>query len=121
MGYGPQIPGLDRGANVNLAAPGPIGGTSANSGAFTTLTASSTLGVTEATTLTGGLNLGPQSGALLTTTSALTDYKVLSGGATLTLGTEGPSVYGSGPIAWFRFTDAAYGHVYFPVWGSPPP
>ena len=80
----------------------------------------STLAVTNATTLTGGLNLGPQSGSLLTTTSGLTDHKVESGGATLTLGTQGPSVYGPGPIAWFSFNDANNGAVYFPVWGSPP-
>jgi hypothetical protein len=85
-----------------------------------TVSCGSTLAVTSATTLTGGLNLGPQSGSLLTTTSGLTDYKATSGGATLTLGTEGPSVYGPGPIAWFSFTDAFLGPVYFPVWGSPP-
>ena len=119
MGYGPQIPGLDKsGSSVNLAAPGAIGGTTAGSGAFTTLTASSTLAVTAGTTLTGGLNLGPQGGSLLTTTSALTDHQA---SATLTLGTNGPSgIYGSGPIAWFSFTDAFYGTVYFPVWGAPP-
>ena len=43
MGYGPQIPGLDRGANVNLAAPGAIGGTTAGTGAFTTVSGTSTL------------------------------------------------------------------------------
>ena len=100
---------------VNLAAPGAIGGTTAGSGAFSTLTASSTLGVTGATTLTGGLNL-PGGSSLLTTTSGLTDYQ---GSSTLTLGTNGPSVYGPGPIAWFRFNDADAGTVYFPVWGNP--
>jgi len=82
-----------------------------------TVSCGSTLAVTLGTTLTGGLNLGPQSGQLLTTTSALTDH---SGSSTLTLGTQGPSVYGPGPVAWFSFTDAVYGQVYFPVWGAPP-
>ena len=82
-----------------------------------TVSCGSTLAVTLGTTLTGGLNLGPLSGQLLTTTSALTNY---AASATLTLGTQGPSVYGPGPIAWFSFTDAVYGQVYFPVWGAPP-
>lgn len=103
---------------VNLAAPGVIGGTTASPGYFANLAASGTLAVTSGTTLTGGLNLGPQSGALLTTTSGLSDYQ---GSNTLTLGSNGPSVYGPGPIAWFSFNDAAAGIVYFPVWGSPPP
>ena len=102
---------------VNLAAPGAIGGTTAGAGAFTTLTASGTLAVTSGTTLTGGLNLAPQYGSLLTTTSGLYDYQ---GTSTLTLGSNGPSVYGSGPIAWFSFNDASLGPVYFPVWGAPP-
>jgi hypothetical protein len=82
-----------------------------------TVSCGSTLAVTLGTTLTGGLNLGPQSGQLLTTTSPLTDH---SNSSTLTLGTQGPSVSGPGPVAWFSFTDALYGQVYFPVWGDPP-
>ena len=100
---------------VNLAAPGAIGGTTAGAGAFTTLTASSTLGVTGATTLTGGLNL-PGGSSLLTTTSGLTDY---SGSSTMTLGFNNAPSVNTTPIAWFSFTDAAYGQVYFPVWGNP--
>ena len=38
MGYGPQIPGLDRSGGVDLASPGAIGGTTASTGAFTTVT-----------------------------------------------------------------------------------
>ena len=82
-----------------------------------TVSCGSTLAVTSGTTLSGGLNLAPQYGQLLTTTSSLTDYQ---GSATLTLGSNGPSVYGPGPIAWFSFNDAAAGQVYFPVWGAPP-
>ena len=82
-----------------------------------TVSCGSTLAVTSGTTLSGGLNLAPQYGALLTTTTGLSDYQ---GSATLTLGSNGPSVYGPGPIAWFSFNDAAAGTVYFPVWGSPP-
>ena len=118
MAYGPQIPGLDRRGGVNLAAPGAIGGTTADSGAFTTLSASNTLAVTNATTLTGGLNL-PGGSSLLSTTSGLTDYKVTPSGTSMTLGTEGPGVQ-STPIAWFSFYDGNYGQVYFPVWGNPP-
>ena len=101
---------------VNLAAPGPIGATTAGAGAFASLTASGTLAVTQGTTLTGGLNLGPQSGSLLLTTSGLTDYRAST---SMSLGTEGPSVNYT-PIAWFSFTDANFGPVYFPVWGNPP-
>jgi fibronectin-binding autotransporter adhesin len=52
MGYAPQIPGLDKSGSVNLAAPGPIGGTTPAAGAFTTLTSSST--ITQSTTVTRG-------------------------------------------------------------------
>jgi hypothetical protein len=111
----PLITGTDTVAVLGLAQT--FTGNKTFSG---TVSCGSTLAVTNATTLTGGLYLGPQSGSLLTTTSGLTDHKVTLSGATLTLGTEGPTVYGSGPIAWFSFNDADYGAVYFPVWGNPP-
>lgn len=100
---------------VNLAAPGAIGGTTAGAGAFSTLTASGTLAVTQATTLTGGLTL--PGGSNLLQTNGLTDY---TGSSTLTLGSTGPFV-NSTPVAWFSFTDTNFGSVYFPVWGQPPP
>jgi hypothetical protein len=123
MGYGPQIPGLDKsGGGVNLAAPGPIGGTTAGSGAFTTLTASSTLAVTAGTTLTGRLTLGNGGGSLFAVDSGTLND--MSGSATLTLGTNGPSsgVSGPGPIRWVRIIDTYWGQDYYmPLWGNPPP
>ena len=121
MAYGPQIPGLDKGGgSVNLAAPGAIGGTTAGSGAFTTLTASGTLAVTGATTLTDMLyaNYGITTNGqdLLTTSAALSDY---SGSTTLNLGGAGPNV-NSTPILWIKINDAFYGPLYMPVWGNPP-
>jgi len=121
MAYGPQIPGLDKGGSgVNLAAPGAIGGTTAGSGAFTELTASSNLAVTGSTTLTNMLyaNYGITTNGqdLLITSAALSDY---SGSSTLNLGSNGPNVNAT-PIAWIKINDAFYGSLYMPVWGSPP-
>lgn len=105
---------------VNLAAPGAIGGTTAGSGAFTTLTASDTLAVTGATTLSNTLyaNYGITTNGqdLLTTSAALSDY---SASSTLTLGNTGPNV-NSTPVAWIKINDAFYGSLYMPVWGAPP-
>lgn len=50
---------------AQFAAPGAIGGTTPSSGAFTTLSASSTLAVTGVGTLTGGLVTGNGAGATL--------------------------------------------------------
>lgn len=119
---------LTASGSFNPAAPGPIGGTTAGSGAFTDLTASSTLGVTGATTLTGGLtvglqNSGPQSGALLATNSSLSDY---ASGTTLNLGSNGPSIatyYLAGaPTKWIAINDNGTTR-YIPTWHDdyPPP
>ena len=121
MAYGPQIPGLDRSGGVNLAAPGPIGATTAGTGAFTELTASGNLGVTGQTTLTNMLyaNYGITTNGqdLLTTSAALSDY---SQSTTMNLGSAGPSV-ASTPVAWIKINDAVRGPLYIPVWGNPPP
>ena len=125
MGYGPQIPGLDRGANVNLAAPGVIGGTTASPGYFSNLSASGTLAVTSGTTLSGGLtvglqNGGPLSGALLATNSSLSDY---ASGTTLNLGNNGPNIatyYTAGPTKWIAINDNGITR-YIPTWHDDPP
>ena len=93
---------------VNLAAPGAIGGTTAGSGAFTTLTASSTLAVTLGTTLTGGLNL-PGGSYLLSTTSGLTNG---SGGFSGTL-TNAPDQ--GNPSKWIAINDNGTSR-YIPTW-----
>jgi hypothetical protein len=116
MAYGPQIPGLDKsGGGVNLAAPGAIGGTTAGSGAFTTLTASNTLAVTQATTLSGALTLGVPGDYLLTTTSSIFQH---TGSATATLGINNSPGYGE-PIKWIAINDN--NSIYFlPLWSPPP-
>jgi len=111
---------------VNLAAPGAIGGTTAGSGAFTTLTASHTLAVTQGTTLTGVLvangGITVVGGTnLLTTNSALTDH---SASTSLTLGSSGPNVYTgdtTAPSKWIAIHDDGTTR-YIPTWhDSPPP
>lgn len=101
---------------VNLAAPGPIGATTAGNGAFTTLTASNTLAVTNATTLTGALTLGVPGDYLLTTTNSIFTH---SGSNTATLGTaDGP---GNGnPAKWIAINEN--GAIYYlPLWSSSAP
>ena len=106
---------------VNLAAPGAIGATTAGSGAFSTLTVGGTLAVTQGTTLTGGLNLGPLGGGLLTTTSSLSDY---SSSSSLNLGTTGPSITtyytAGGPTKWIAINDDGTTR-YIPTWHDDPP
>jgi hypothetical protein len=117
MAYGPQIPGLDKsGGGVNLAAPGAIGGTTAGSGAFTTLTASGTLAVTGATTLTGELTLGGVSSVLFRTSNTMPDQQ---GYTSVSLTSNGPSGVYSTPVKWIAYEDGGYTY-YLPAWGLPP-
>lgn len=117
MAYGPQIPGLDRSGGVNLAAPGAIGGTTAGTGAFTTLTASSTLAVTGATTLTGELTLGGGTD-LLRTNSSLSTYS--GGSSNISFGSSQPDLqYATDPI-WIRVY-IGYNSYYLPLWSTAPP
>lgn len=104
------------GSSFNPAAPGAIGGTTAGSGAFTTLTASNTLAVTNATTLTGALTLGVPGDYLLSTTNTIFEH---SGSGTATLGTSNSPGYGD-PIKWIAINEN--NTIYFlPLWSTPPP
>ena len=102
---------------VNLAAPGPIGGTTAGSGAFTTLTASDTLAVTQGTTLSGLLtaNGGITTNGgnnLLTTNQALNSYSG-SSSATLYYNYDAPA--GGEPSKWIAINDNGTTR-YIPTW-----
>ena len=101
---------------VNLAAPGAIGGTTAGSGAFTTLTASGTLAVTGATTLTGLLTLG--GGADLLASASVTTYSGSS--SNIGFGSSQPDLeYATSPI-WIR-VNIASNTYYLPLWSTAPP
>ena len=101
---------------VNLAAPGAIGGTTAGSGAFSALTASDTLAVTNATTLTGALTLGVPGDYLLSTTNTIFTH---SGSNTATLGTADAPGNGN-PAKWIAINEnnSIY---YLPLWSSMAP
>jgi hypothetical protein len=101
---------------VNLAAPGAIGGTTAGAGAFTTLTASNTLAVTQGTTLSGALTLGVPGDYLLTTTTSIFAH---SGSNTATIGTSNSPAIGD-PAKWIAIYDNGTNY-YLPLWSFFPP
>ena len=109
------------GSSFNPAAPGAIGGTTAGSGAFTTLTASGTLAVTSTTTMTGRLTanggITVDGGTnLLTTNTSLTDY---TSGTSVSFTSNAPSGVYSNPVKWIAIDDA--GTTYdLPLFGPPP-
>jgi len=99
---------------VNLAAPGAIGGTTAGSGAFTMLTVNNMLGVTQATTLSGGLTVGGSSyEPIISTNYTLYDW------AGSSVGTLTNAPYSGNPTKWIGISDAGVTR-YIPTWEPPP-
>jgi hypothetical protein len=105
---------------VNLAAPGAIGGTTAGSGAFTTLTASETLAVTQGTTLSGLLTAN--GGITTNGGSVLLNTNQSLSGATLSFSSMGlglgPDTLNSGePTKWIAIYDNGTTR-YIPTWSA---
>ena len=84
-----------------LAAPGAIGGTTASTGAFTSGTFSTTLGVTGVLTMSAV----PRFNGTNT-----------SGGGTPLLGANSPAVTNAAPFTWFQVTTSDGSTGYIPVW-----
>lgn len=94
-------------SSVNLASPGPIGGTTPAAGTFTTATATTRATTPTRTTISGATTLGAQSYQILTMTVAatLTLPSGTSDGQSLTAkvcqnATGGFTPTWAGPISW---------------------